>query len=197
MYNKADNKRKGSNMALFDFMKKKSNEHKEYLLQWQNTLMTDSQNELVLTEQQLKSFTMQQAENDMRIFNDSIKLVENTTKPDVFFMRLNLLVEKLKHLISLEKYVTLSGASIKFSGESPAAVYNEITQNYHEIINQFLIRYFSETFDKAEAMKTEKGRIGKYQKFYDSLQEYYRYMNDENIDYIETKYRAYTRHQRG
>jgi hypothetical protein len=168
-------------------MKKKANAKKEHLLRWQKLLIPDSPNKLIMTEQQLKSATMQQVENDLRIIQDCVKLVEKTTKPDVFFMRLNLLKEKSKHLASFEKY-------IKFSGASPTAAYNDVVQNYHEAVNKFLIRYFSETFDKAEAMKTEKGRIGKYQKFYDSLQEYYCYMSYENIDYIETKYKAYTRH---
>lgn len=173
-------------MGLFDFMKEKSNAKKEYLLRWQKLLMPDSQDKLMMTEQQLKSITIQQAENTLRIIQDCVKLVDNTTNPDVFFMRLNLLVEKSKYLVSLEEYVT-------FSGASPTEALNEVVQNYYEAVNQFLIRYFSETFDKAEAMKTEKGRINKYQKFYDSLQEYYCYMSDGNIDYIETKYKAYTR----
>ena len=123
------------------------------------------------------------ANNDLRIINDSASLVEKTTKPDVFFSRLDLLVEKSKHLVTLEEYIT-------FTGATPTASYNEIMQNYNEAIRLFLIRYFSETFDKAEAMKTEKGRIGKYQKFYDSLQLYYHYMTEEHIRYIETKYKS-------
>lgn len=179
-------------MGLFDFLVKKANDfieagqqRKERMLLWQHLVMPDSPNKLILTEQQLKSITLQQAQNDLRIINDCTRLVESTTKPDVFFMRLNLLVEKSKHLADLGHYM-------KFSNVSPLA-YNEVVNNYHETINHFLWRYFSDTFDKAEAMKTEKGKLGKYQKFYDSLQEYYCYMNEENIDYIETKYRAYTR----
>ena len=173
-------------MGLFDFMQKKTIGRTEYLLNWQRLVMPDSQNKLIMSEQQLKAASVQQAENDLRIVRDSANLIEKTTKPDVFFMRLNLLVERSGHLANLEKYIS-------FSGSSPTAAHHEIISNYHKAINQFLVRYFSETFDKAEAMKTEKGRIGKYQKFYDSLQEYYRYMNPENIDYIETKYKAYTR----
>ena len=173
-------------MGLFDFMKKKATAKKEHLLRWQHTVMPNSPNKLVLSKQQLKTMALQQGENDLRIIQDCVKLIEKTTNPDVFFMRLNLLVEKAKHLISLEEYIT-------FSDTLPSAAYGEVINNYHEAVNQFLIRYLSETFDKAEAMKTEKGRIGKYQKFYDSLQEYYCYMNRENIDYIETKYKAFTR----
>lgn len=174
-------------MGLFDFMKKKGNARKEYLLHWQNLLMSDSPNKLIMTEQQLKIATIQQAENDLRIIRDCATLVEKTTNPKVFFMRLNLLIEKSKHLTNFEQY-------IPFSGASPTVAYHAALQNYNEAINQFLIRYFSETFDKAEALKTEKGRIGKYQKFYDSLQEYYCYMNNEHIDYIETKYKTYAKH---
>lgn len=168
-------------MGLFNFLKKK-----ERLLQWQKAVMIDSPDRLIMTEQQLKAITVQQAENDLRIIQDSIKLIETTLKPDVFFMRLKLLYEKLAHLCNIEQY-------IKFTGTVPSAAYHEFSNEYDEVIKQFLIRYFSDTFDKAERMKTEKGRIGKYQKFYDSLQEYYYYMNDENIEYIETKYNAYTR----
>lgn len=172
-------------MGLFDFLTGKNNAKTERLLQWQNAIMQDSPNRLIMTEQQLRDATTQQANNDLRIINDCVKLVSQTTKPDVFFTRLNLIVEKLRHLASLEKYLA-------FSGASPTAAYNDVMRDYNESIRLFLIRYFSETFDKAEAMKTEKGKIGKYQKFYDSLQEYYCYMTEEHIDYIETKYKAYT-----
>lgn len=177
-------------MGLFDFLTGKLNGKNEKLLQWQNTIMQDSPNRLIMTEEQLKAATIQQANNDLRIINDSASLVEKTTKPDVFFTRLNLLIEKSKHLASLERFIS-------FSGSSPTAAYNEAMRNYNEAVRLFLIRYFSETFDKAESMKTEKGKVGKYQKFYDSLQEYYCYMTKEHIDYIETKYKAYTKNLRG
>lgn len=181
-------------MGIFDFIKKsyeaakqEQKEKQDRLIRWQRLVMPNSPDKLILTEQQLKDFTLQQAQNDLRIIRDCSNLVENTLKPDVFFMRLNLLVEKSKHLATFEPY-------IPFFGASPTDGYNEVLNNYQEAVRLFLIRYFSDTFDKAEAMKTEKGRIGKYQKFYDSLQEYYCYMNDENIDYIEKKYKAYTKH---
>lgn len=182
-------------MGFFDFLKKKvpekEQEKKAELLRWQTFVMTDCTNELILTEQELKILTIQQAENDLRIMKDSAEIVEKTIKPDVLFSRLNLMVEKADHLCELEKYFALAGASIKEM--SPSEMRDDIMQKYQEAIKDFLVRYFSDTFDKAEAMKTEKGKAGKYQKFYDSLQEYYCYMNNQNIDYIETKYRAYSK----
>lgn len=176
-------------MGFFDSLLM-SNEKKERLLRWQKLILTDCPDRLIMTEQQLRETTIQQAQNDLRIMNDCYRLVEKTLDPDVFFMRLQLLLEKSIRLCSFEQFIS-------FSGANPSEAYNEIKTKYQEAINQFLIRYFSDIFDKAEKMKTEKGRMGKYQKFYDSLQPYYKYMNDENIDYIETKYKAYTRHLKG
>lgn len=169
-------------MGVFDFGRKRK-EREEYLLRWQNVIMKDSPDRLIMTEDQLRSATVQMANNDLRIINDSANLVENTTTPDVFFSRLDLLIEKSKHLVVLEEYIT-------FSGASPTDAYNEALHDRNEAIRLFLIRYFSETFDKAESMKTEKGRNGKYQKFHDSLQPYYNYMTEEHIRYIEKKYKS-------
>ena len=176
-------------MGFFDFLKntiRKANEKRDFLLEWQNTILAEPVNRLIMTEQQLKSSTIQQAENDLRIIKDCIAIVENTTKPDTFFMRLHLMIEKANHLQSFEKY-------INFYNAIPSAALDEVSNNYQEAIRLFLIRYFSDTFDKAEKMKTDKGKYNKYKKFYDSLQSYYCYMSSENIDYIETKFLAYTR----
>ena len=159
---------------------------KQRLLDGQKIVMENSPDRLVMSEQQLRQVSIQQAQNDLRIMNDCKNLVSTTVKPDVFFGRLNLLLERGEHLKSLEQYIS-------FSGASPTAALNEIRQNYQEAVRQFLIRYFSDTLDKAEAMKTEKGKRNKYIKFYESLQPYYCYMNDSNKEYVETKYRAYTR----
>lgn len=155
-----------------------------YLLEWQNAVVEGSQNKLICSEHQLQQITTQQAENDLRIIHDCVQLTQSTLDPDVFFMRLDLLVEKSEHLCTLEKYIS-------FSGASPKDAYNQVIEQRQEAIKQFLIRYATDCFDKAEALKTAKGKLGRYQKFYDSLQPYYEIMDTDNIDYIETKYKAY------
>ena len=124
----------------------------------------------------------QQAENDLRIIADCTNLVQTTLNPDTFFTRLNLLVEKSKHLCELE-------GKVNFTGASPTAAYIEVKENYQEAINQFLNRYYLDVCSNADTLKTVAGKNGRYQKFYDSLQEYYQYMNGENISFIETKFK--------
>ena len=43
-----------------------------------------------MTKKQLKQATEQQAENDLRIINDSRTILETTVNPDTFFLRLEL-----------------------------------------------------------------------------------------------------------
>ena len=134
----------------------------------------------------MKKAANMQAENDLRIMHDCNRIIGETVNPEVFFMRLNLLKEKATDLKQLEPY-------IDFSGASPSAAYEEIVSKEQEAIHLFLVRYFTSVFDKAETLKTDRGKFNQYQKFYDNMQEYYPLMNSDNIDYVETKYKAYSR----
>lgn len=170
-------------MSLLGLFGKKS---KQDLLFWQKLVLKNSPNRLIMTEKQLKETTLQLAKRELEIANDCIRIINTTVKPDVFFMRLQLLLDAANNLCTFEKYVS-------FTGTKPSDAFSQALDQYQDAIRDFLARYFWDMHVKAEGMKTDKGKLGKYQKFYDSLQEYYRFMDESNIDFIETKYRAYTR----
>lgn len=152
----------------------------EHLLQWQKVIVTDSPEHLIMTEQQLQDATEQQVNNDIRIIQDSIKLLSETVNPDVFFSRLDLLKSTANHLQQLEPYIDFN--------VSPSQAFNEIVEDEQESIHQFVIRYYNSVKSYADTLKTDKGKANQYQKFYDTLMNYKDIMNEENIDYIEYKY---------
>ena len=78
---------------------------KTELLNWQNVILLDKKDRLIMSRKQLESSTIQAVQNDARIFDDCGKLINSTTKPDVFFSRLELAEQKLGHLVSLEPYL--------------------------------------------------------------------------------------------
>lgn len=164
-------------MGLFDFLFGNSKK-KEDLLAMQKVVMENSPDRLVMTEKQLYAAARVQAQNDIRIINDSLAIISKTTKPDVFFSRLDVMQRQSGHLMLMEPYV-------EFSGASPAAAYHEFVTKKSEAIMIFLRRYYEAVNEKAEGMKTEKGKANQYIKFYDSLQAYYPQMSKENIEYIE------------
>lgn len=154
------------------------------LLELQKLLMEDSPEELVLSEGQLRAMADERARNSHRIMTDSASILQTTTNPEVFFDRLRLFETHGRTLVSLEKYVS-------FSGASPTEIYNTLIKEKQEIIKDFLVRYFSKVLDKADSLKTQKGKSNQYQKFYDSLTPYFSDMDSENINYIEAKYKTY------
>ncbi len=163
-------------MGLFSKYKEK----KQYLLEWQAVIMDDSPKKIIMTEQQLRQASDQRANNDIRIVQDCTKILSETVNPDVFFERFELLKEKAADLKVLEKYV-------KFKGATPTDALNEILVNEQEAIYDFIVRYYSATFDKAEKMKTERGKNNQFKKFYDSLEKYFDRMSQRNINYVKYK----------
>lgn len=163
-----------------------SRKRKEELLCLQKNVLDNSPDKLICSEKQLIALAYQKAENSLRIVQDCNKILQTTIAPDVFFSRFQLLIQHSSNLAIMEKYIS-------FSGASPTAAFNVLMSEKQECIKQFLIRYFCKVLDKADSLKTAKGKLNQYQKFYDSLTPYFAEMDADNIDYIETKYKAYTR----
>ncbi|MBQ6998554.1 MAG: hypothetical protein IJN62_02065 [Clostridia bacterium] len=130
------------------------------------------------------STAKQEMQNDIRIVEDCIEILRTTVNPDTFFSRLNLLIEKSKHLSDV-------GEQIKMKDESVFNLHKNAVENYQEMCRMFLERYFEDVHIKASELKTTNGRNGRYQKFYDSLQEYYEHLDEENINYIEATCKAH------
>lgn len=168
-------------MALF--MSKK---RRDELLSLQKIVLPDSPDYLVCSERQLKEMACQMAENSLRITGDCSNILQTTVNPDVFFERLQLFAVHCVNLILLEKHVS-------FTGASPTTLYDVFLREKQEVIHEFLVRYFNKVDIKASGLKTAKGQFNQYQKFYDSLKPYFTEMDTNNVDYIETKYKAYTR----
>jgi len=157
---------------------------KKELLEWQKIVIVNSPNKLIMNQKQLQQISNQQAADNLRIIQDCIKIISETTSPDTFFMRLDLLKEKAAHLSLLEPYV-------KFSGASPSAAANEIAEQEQEAIYNFIIRYYSAVSDKAKSLKTERGKRNQFQKFFDNIEKYSSRMDKRNLNYIAYKKRRF------
>lgn len=175
-------------MGLLDFLFKSSKvsseeaaERRRRLLEWQNLVSDEEYPELILSEKQLKEISKSQVENDLRILGDCARIAQSTVDPEVFFMRLQLFIDKLERLSKFEKFVP-------FSDMLPSEALKQAESDKQETIHDFLKRYYAKTFELAESMKTEKGKQSKYDKFYSSLQKFYPLMDKNNISYIESKY---------
>lgn len=155
---------------------------KKELLSWQQILMPNA-NRLVMNKQQLQAESKRRASGHLKIIQDCIRLVNETEKPDVFFKRLMMLKDHTYELSRLEPYV-------KFSGTSPSASLKEIMEKEQNSIHDFIDRFDYSILYKIESLKTNSAKEKKCHEFYDKLEIYFPYMNQENISYVKDLYNS-------
>lgn len=114
----------------------------------------------------------------MKILVESRDIVNRTTEPDVFFSRYDTVKEKAEQLASISKYV-------KFKGMKPAEVLRRVTEQEDAATRDMVLRCFQKAVLNAEKLKTEKGKLGQFEKFQSSLEPYFFRMSDENARLIQ------------
>lgn len=166
-------------MGFFDKLKQSNAE----MIEWQNIVMHDNSTKLYANRKQLEAATIQMVKDNMRIFDDSAHIINSTTKPDVFFSRLQLAEEKLANLVSVEPFIKYVNA-IELT-DSLSGFMEEMQTNKDKYITDFLYRYYWSVKEKAEGMKTEKGKQNQFQKFRESLEPFIDRLNDTNKKIFE------------
>ena len=114
----------------------------------------------------------------LKIMIESRDIVNRTTDPDVFFSRYDTVKEKAEQLASISKYV-------KFKGMKPAEVLRQVTEQEDAATRDMVLRCFQKAVLNAEKLKTEKGKLGQFEKFQSSLEPYFFRMSDENARLVQ------------
>ena len=113
----------------------------------------------------------------LKIMIESRDIVNRTTEPDVFFSRYDTVKEKAEQLASISKYV--------FKGMKPAEVLRRVTEQEDAATRDMVLRCFQKAVLNAEKLKTEKGKLGQFEKFQSSLEPYFFRMSDENARLVQ------------
>ena len=110
----------------------------------------------------------------LRIMHESANIAATTTKPDVFFSRIDLMQDMLFRLASVERYV-------KFSDLKPSELLSRMPSDRQEMVCNFIQRLYNETQKKIASLSTEKARIGRANAYIDTLNLYASYMDSYAI----------------
>lgn len=129
-----------------------------------------------------QQLAINQANNCIRIIQESSQILQETTNPETFFSRLALFEEQIETLKQLSSVIALN--------VSPEELAVTLNKDKQEIIYRLIVRRFNFAFEKAEQLKTDKGKKNQYQQFYDEFQPYLHLMNEDNIRYLEYKYHS-------
>ncbi len=154
---------------------------KKQLLQWQNLVSASYSNKLTLNEKELKKMSYTQAQNYMKIIKDSSRIIGETTDPETFFGRYELLLKRSYDLVQLSYY-------IKFQGMSPQFFYQQAQAQKQTEIKNMLVRSWDNVISKAEKLKTPSAKKNRYIKLYEILEKYDSEMNEDNKTYYKNRY---------
>lgn len=111
----------------------------------------------------------------LKIANDCANLVNTTKNPDVFFMRYNLLINKLENMAKLEPFKC-------FKGTPPSQNLANILSKKELTINDFIDRFYDDMLFQISKLKTKKAQDKRIEDFYQKLSNYNDYMLPKNIE---------------
>lgn len=145
-----------------------------------------------------KSVDLATFQRDLEIINDCAKLIESTVNPDTFFSRYKLYIKKLSFLAEAQ-----ASKKIHVTGDDLVQKYERMTSEKQKIetINAFIDRMWSNTRQKAETLKTEKGKENRFRHFIDTLAAYDGEMPEQCIEHYlalfstASRAQAKSRHQ--
>ncbi len=156
---------------------------KKELLQWQQLVVENSPDKLVISEKELQRLSQIKAQNSLGIVKDSAKILCKTTDPEVFFSRYELLLNHSYYLVQLSKYV-------KFSGASPNALFQQTQAQKQTEIRNLISRCWDNAISKAEKLKTPSAKSNRYIKLRDALDKFSSEMSEENKAYNSIRYNS-------
>lgn len=133
------------------------------------------------TVQPNNSGAIQEAENAIRILQESSEILQSTTNPDVFFSRLKVFHKVINTLDVLSDQVPLT--------VNPEEMQAAFEKDKQEMIYSFIVRAYNKVWDEANQLKTEAGKKRKFQKFFDDIEPYRPYMNERNNQYLIYKWK--------
>ncbi len=119
-------------------------------------------------------------QRDLDIVNDCAELMENTVNPETFFSRYDLYMEKLAILAEAQ-----ASHKVKVKGDNIIHKYEQMKayEKRVEIINSFIDRMWADTCQKADKLKTEKGKENRFNKFVETLSSYNECMPDQCVEH--------------
>lgn len=124
------------------------------------------------------SFCKINAQNFLKQFNESIKIIGSTKKPDIFFSRYDFAIKRGIALIYTRKYVRMTGDNIEKNT-------NQLIEHKQEFTRQMIDRVYIDYNEKINKLKTLKAKAKKIDEFENCFKPFLNEMCPENISYIQ------------
>lgn len=145
-----------------------------------NNIVSTPPNKKRVTSKEL-DILKKQGERYIEIYNDCQRLFQETSNPDVFFMRYDLAIEKLNQL----KEIIESYEGITYEGTNVDLMLDTLDAERNNQTFEFVTRYFIASKHKACKLKTDIGRLNNLAKSKEKLMEYEEYLDKDSLELAE------------
>lgn len=148
-------------------------------LHWQSLVMANTPpNKLVVNHKQLCQASQMYLDNNTRILEDCLRLVRETSSPDVYFKRLSMASECYNNLADLSNFWRWNWAI------SPTDALHSFESQEHDLTHNFIQRYWIKMLEEADKLKTEAARDKRKIKARETLSKYIDEVDSQNASYI-------------
>ena len=139
----------------------------------------------IVSKETVAAGIIKQAKEDangrLKIVYDCAELVNTTKNPEVFFPRYNLMLEHLEALAGLECTGIFSN-----SKELPSETFIRVEAQFPAATKDFIDRSFADAQEKANSLKTEKGKTNAMQRYFANMEKYIIYMDGDSLAYFDS-----------
>lgn len=164
-------------MGILNFFKSNNREHDSKLIELQNILFNINYNKLKVSTKQLNDSLNNYVYEHSKIVDDCVNLLGNSTNPDTFFTRFNLLITHLKALSKIERHYS-------FSSMLPSVQLKKLSSEKEMMINAFIDKCWENLLSNITNLKTEKAMQNNINKFFENMNLYKNNMSSSNIKHL-------------
>lgn len=136
-------------------------------------------------EEAIEEIDRMNAKIFMDEFQDSLSIMQKTDSPETFFLRYDLLMERLNNMIELQQ------KGIKFTENLSELKKLSLDQeNIADTVNVLIDNAYIKQLQKLSTLKTERGRTNSNQRWYASFEPYFDKMPSRSKTYLDLKLEA-------
>lgn len=120
-------------------------------------------------------------EGIFRQISDSVKIIDSTYKPDIFYSRIDFVKDRLTYLCKIEK---IDASIFK---ERPSVILKKVDKAFMKNDLDFWKRYFERAFSDTKAKKTKDGQANYMTKVLDTADQYLYRATDKSKTFIKKR----------
>lgn len=133
-----------------------------------------------VTNSNANKITQSQVDNDIRIMQDCLSIINNSKNIETVVSRFNDLLDILEKMASYE-----NRSNVKHFKELPSQALIRMEKEKPDIMNRAIVRSYEHELHNASKLKTEKGQTNRLERYFALVESLSEELPAESLEFIE------------